>query len=120
MSDSATDNRPLTADEYQLIRWMLKNGAPDKKQFLTQLEIASVTPCRCPCGCASIELSIAGQDKPTGGLQALEEFMFGTDDNLNGIFVYAKNGVLAGVEVYGMAGEAARSLPRPEELRSYG
>jgi hypothetical protein len=98
---------------------MLENDDSDATQFLIQLESASVAPWRCPCGCASIDLLIAGHTKPKSGTHPLADFIFGIDEDLNGIFVYEMGGVLAGVEVYGMAGEAAKSLPQPESLRPF-
>jgi hypothetical protein len=53
-------NRPLTTAEEHLIRWMLEHGTPEAKAFLLQVEKAEVTPERCPCGCASINLSVQG------------------------------------------------------------
>jgi hypothetical protein len=113
-------DRPLTPDETQLIRWMLEHGNPEAQVFIPQLEKAKATPWRCPCGCASINLSIDGQPEPAGGLHVLADFMFGTDADLSGIFVFEKSGILAGLEVYGLATEALKILPFPEALRPFG
>jgi hypothetical protein len=112
-------DRPLTPDEEQLIRWMLEPGTPEAQAFLWQLEKAKATTWRCPCGCASINLSIDGLPQPSGGLHILADFVFGTDDDLSGAFVFEKSGVLAGLEVYGLAGEAPQALPSPESLRLF-
>jgi hypothetical protein len=112
-------NRPLTDAEKHLIRWMLEHGTQEAKAFLSQLDQAQVTPWRCPCGCASINLSIQDNPAPSGGLHPLADFIFGSDMNLSGIFVYEKSGVLAGLEVYGMAGDAPESLPTPDSLRAF-
>jgi hypothetical protein len=76
-------DRPLTPDEEQLIRWMLEHGAPEAQAFLSQLEKAKATAWRCPCGCASINLSIDGLPVPSGGLHILADFIFGADDDLS-------------------------------------
>lgn len=110
---------PLTSDEEQLIRWMLEHGTSEAQPFLSQLEKAKVTAWRCPCGCASINLSIDGLPEPSGGLNILGDFIFGTHDDLSGAFVFEKNGILAGLEVYGLAGEAPRTLPLPASLRPF-
>ncbi len=110
-------NRQLTPAEEQLIRWMLENGNSEARAFPPQLEKAQVTPYRCPCGCASIDLSIAGLPEPAGGLHILADFIFGTDNDLSGIFVFEKSGVLAGLEVYGLAGDAPKNLPPVGSLR---
>lgn len=112
-------NRQLTTPEEHLIRWMLEHGTPEARAFLDQLEKAEVTPWRCLCGCASINLSIRDHPEPFGGMKTLADFIFGGDDDLSGIFLYAQNGVLAGLEVYGLAGDAPKSLPLPESLRPF-
>jgi len=98
---------------------MLEHGDPQARAFLSQMEKAKATSWRCPCGCASISLSIDGLPEPSGGLHILADFIFGTDDDLSGAFVFEKNGVLAGLEIYGLAGEAPKALPLPESLRLF-
>jgi len=110
-------NRQLTSAEEQLIRWLLEHGNPEARDFLPQLGKAQVTPYRCPCGCASINLSIEGFPDPSGGLHILADFVFGTESDLNGIFVFERSGVLAGLEVYGLTGDAPKTLPLSGSLR---
>jgi hypothetical protein len=112
-------NRPLTAAEEQLVRWMLEHGKPGARGFLPQLEKAQVTDWRCSCGCASINFSVAGFPEPSGGIHPLADFVFGTGEDLSGIFVFEQSGVLAGVEVYGLAGDAPKTLPSSNELRLF-
>jgi hypothetical protein len=112
-------DRRLTPEEADLIRWMLEHGNPEAKAFLPQLEKANATPWRCPCGCASVNLSIDGQPEPSGSLHILADFVFGTDADLSGVFVFEKSGILAGLEVYGLATEAPKTLPLPEALRPF-
>jgi hypothetical protein len=80
---------------------------------------AKATAWCCPCGCASINLSIDDLPEPSGGLNILADFIFGTDDDLSGASVFEKSGVLAGFEVYGLAGEAPKTLPLPMSLRPF-
>ena len=112
-------NRELTTAEKYLIRWMLEHGKTEARAFLPQLEKAQVTPWRCACGCASINLKVEGFPAPTGGIHPLADFIFGADADLSGIFIYEQNGVLAGLEVYGLAGDAPKLLPSPESLRPF-
>jgi hypothetical protein len=49
----------------------------------------------------------------------LADFVFGTDADLSGVFVFEKSGILAGLEVYGLATEAPKTLPLPEALRPF-
>ena len=112
-------NRELSRSEDQLIRWMLEHGTSEARAFLVQLEKAKATSWRCPCGCASIDLVIGGTPEPSGGLHILADFVFGKENDLSGIFVFEKSGLLAGLEVYGLAGEAPKVLPLPESLRPF-
>jgi hypothetical protein len=112
-------NRELTDHERHLVRWMLEHGVPEAAAFLPQLELAEVTPWRCPCGCASINFQIRGKPVAPPGAHPIAEFVFGEKDAPSGIFVFEKDGILSGLEVYGLAGDAPKSLPNPEELRPF-
>jgi hypothetical protein len=111
--------RPLTPTEESLIRWMLEHGHPDARAFLPQLERVSVADSQCPCGCASIDLSVVGAPEPTGGPHILADFLFGDATDLSGVAVFQKHGFLAGLEVYGLAGDAPKELPPPDILRPF-
>lgn len=50
-------------------------------------------------------------------MQILADFVYGGEDDLCGAFVFAEGGVLAGLEVYGLAVDAPKELPAPEVLR---
>ena len=50
-------------------------------------------------------------------MNILADFIFGTDKELSGIFVWEERGVLAGLEVYGLAGDAPKTLPSSDALR---
>jgi hypothetical protein len=120
MSDADGDRRPLTTDERRLVQWMLEQSGPGGLEFLRQLELACVSSWHCPCGCASINLIVDGQPPPSGNVHPLADFVFGEGDGVSGIFVFERGGVLAGVEVYGLAGDAPKSLPPPTSLRPFG
>ena len=111
--------RSLTHTEKSLIRWMLDHGRPGARAFLPQLEQATVTDWQCPCGCASINRSVVGAPEISGGLRLLADFLFGGATDLSGVFVYEKHGFLAGLEVYGLAGDAPKELPPPDILRPF-
>lgn len=119
MPEKVSADRPLTPEEHHLVRWMLENGKPEAKQYVLQLDAATVTPWRCLCGCASFNLAIEGRAAPTGGMQILGDFVFGEGEGQCGIFVFAQDGTLAGVEAYGFAGDAPKVLPTPEDLRPF-
>ncbi|TVP97409.1 MAG: hypothetical protein EA381_15010 [Planctomycetaceae bacterium] len=113
-------NRRLTAQERRLVRWMLEHGSPEAADYLPQLDQAEVTPWKCGCGCASVNFQIHGHREASPAVHPIADFIFGEGDTLNGIFVYEMNGILSGLEVYGLTGDAPKSLPRPEDLRPFG
>jgi len=114
---TAGETRPLTDQERRLARWMLEHGNDDARDYLGQLEIADATTWRCPCGCVSFNFKIAGRPEAPPGVHVLGDFIFGDRTNLAGIFIFASGGILSGLEVYGMAGEAPVILPEAESLR---
>jgi hypothetical protein len=114
---SEEHNRRLTDEERQLARWMLEHGTPEARQYLHQLQLAEVTPWRCPCGCASISFQIKGHPKAPLGVHVLADFLVGEGESQRGAFIFSSQGLLSGLEVYGFAADAPRHLPRPEELR---
>jgi len=98
---------------------MLQHGKPEGQAFLSQVERAEATPYRCSCGCAGINLCVDNALEPAGTLHILADFIFGTEEDLSGIFIFEKSGVLAGLEVYGLAGQAPKALPAIESLRPF-
>lgn len=120
MTQPASNDRPLSDEERNLVRWMLEHGSAKSRTFLPQLDLARVTSWRCPCGCASIDFVINGHPKnSSGGMHLIADFIFGNEADLSGIFVFERNGVLAGLEVYGLTGNAPKSLPHPDTLRPF-
>lgn len=107
----------MTEAERQLAKWMLENGTPEAIEYLGQLDRAEVTPYKCPCGCATINIQIQGHPEPPPGVHILGDFMVGHDDEIFGIFIFSSAGLLSGIEVYSLAAEAPDTLPSPEQLR---
>jgi hypothetical protein len=102
--------RILTPHERAVSEWLLTNGdmpEGERTKFLAQLERAVVIR-QCTCGCASIDFRIEGLPEPKADFCFLGDFV--TAENNYGMFVFAKEGVLAGVEVYQMAAERPSSV----------
>ncbi|AEA63197.1 hypothetical protein [Burkholderia gladioli] len=112
-------DRPLSASEMSLARWMLEHGEPKAREFFEQLAEAEVTPWRRPCGCGSINFQIKGRDPAPPGVHILGDFIFGPDDEPAGIFIFESGGLLSGIEVYGLAGNPPAELPREDALRPF-
>jgi len=117
---TSSSNRPLSNEECELALWMLRHGGPDSERYISQLDQAEVTSWRCPCGCASFNFQIRGKPLARPGVHVLGDFVFGDDEKLRGIFIFESGGILSGVEVCGMAGDAPTSLPNIGDLRPLG
>jgi hypothetical protein len=113
------EDRPLTAQEAALVRWLLEHGNPDAAGFIPQLADAWVVS-RCPCGCASIDFAIGGMVPPAGaGMHVLSDYLWQAADGAQcGVFLFACGGQLAGMEVWSVDGmQTVGSLPAIEQLR---
>src|SRR5262245_56930949 len=90
------EDRPLTAHETALVRWMLEHGTAAAAGFLPQLATAQVVS-RCYCGCASVDFSVGGVVPPRGQpLGILADFEYRTaEGHLRGAFVFERAGLLA-------------------------
>lgn len=116
---SSVQTRPLTIEERHLAKWMLENGSAEAQQYLQQMDLAEATSWKCPCGCASINFRVKGHPEPPPSVHILGDYLLGTRENLSGAFIFSSEGVLSGIELYGLSGDAPRVLPHPEELRRY-
>lgn len=124
MSDhplSIPADRPLTSEERVLVRWLLEhaNSKRDSREFLSQLEQARVVS-QCSCGCASVDFAIGEQVPPNAEpLDILSDYWWEDKSGAKfGVFVFAKAGLLAGIEVYSIDGLAnADKLPRTDSLK---
>lgn len=115
------ENRPLSDKEAELVRWLLENGTEASINYLSQIDKAWVVS-RCGCGCASIDFSIDGTppDKKAG-MDVLSDHCWETGgQNLCGVFLFARDKKLAGLEVWSIDGMvSAPQLPDPDELRPF-
>jgi len=111
--------RPLTEDEMRLARWILENGASEACGYIEQLAVAEATDWRCPCGCASFNFKIGALPVAPPGVHILGDYLVGDESTLAGAFIFESGGILSGVELYGLAGDAPKSIPTPEGLRRF-
>ena len=116
------EDRPLSADEYALTRWLLEHGLPGADAHLGALDRARVVG-RCGCGCASVDFAVDDREPPRNAtFEVLADYQWrDAAGHLGGVFAFARAGVLAGVEVWSIDGEAATDdLPGPEALEPLG
>ena len=119
MNTEIPDDRELMPTERSLISWLLQHGYDGASDFLPQLNDTRVTS-RCYCGCASINFAI--NDKVPGigpGIKVLSDYEWlDSDGHLFGVFVFARSGLLAGLEIWSQDLLAtANTLPQVEQLR---
>ena len=111
------DHRALSDDERALVGWMLEHGESNATSFLPQLEQASVSS-RCRCGCASVNFSVAGKESSVTGMDILSDYVWeDAEGHKFGAFVFARGGLLAGLDLYSVDGAVTPTwLPKPEQL----
>jgi hypothetical protein len=117
-----SEDRPLSQDERALVRWLIEHGEPEASRFLSQLDDARVTS-RCGCGCASVNFAVRGQTPScASGLDVLSDYYWHDGEgHALGVFVFACEETLAGLELYSMDGlSSAGVLPRHEQLIPVG
>ncbi len=108
-------DRRLTADELGVVRWLLEHGEGDNTGYLKQLQRARVANV-CGCGCASIDFSIDGQPPSTSGMRILSDHRWRDDEgNLYGAFVFEREGLLAGLDLWSIDGRSTPDAMPPLE-----
>ena len=111
------DERRAAAQEITLVRWLLEHGTPPAAVHLSNLDDLRVVS-RCACGCASVDFVHV----PGAGLEILSDYRWQDEHgHLFGVFLFAKSGRLAGLELYSIDGLATpTSLPDTGVLEPAG
>jgi hypothetical protein len=76
---------------------MLDNGTSEAATYVDQLLRAEAPP----------------------GVHILGDYLIGDDAHRSGAFIFQSGGILSGLELYGLAGDAPKSIPMPHELRRF-
>ena len=97
---------------------MIDHGTGDKELYRSQLAQATVVNA-CDCGCPSIDFAIGGKEpEARTEMEILGDYFYGNENELCGVFVFACNGQLAGIEFYTLAAEEVPpGIPLPDSLR---
>jgi hypothetical protein len=106
--------RDLTTREREALIWLLENGRPDARPYLSQISSLRVTS-DCTCGCASINFV----DDAAGAIEILSDYQGTTQEGTPvSLFAFAKLGRLAGIEIWWPDGrEVSRDVPQVEDLK---
>lgn len=114
--------RALTETESNFVEWLLSHGDERAQAFLPQIKNAQVIGI-CGCGCASLDFSIHGVSHyGKAGMEILCDYGWRSAENaLFGVFAFACNGFLAGVDLWSIDSEStATELPNVEFLTCLG
>ena len=106
------EERPLSDAERGLVHWLLEHGTASAQPYLSQVTHLRV---KSRCGCASINFT--QPFRPAGDV--LSEYQWhDAAGQLNGIFVWASGGELAGLDLWSIdGGSTPIGLPVPSQLR---
>ena len=120
-SSSIDVDRPLASNELAVVQWLLEHGDGDNSLFLEQLKSARVVRL-CGCGCASIDFSISGKRPQHFAMRVLSDHQWRNDQgHLFGAFVFEQDGLLAGLDLWSVDGQAMPdSMPPLESLVPFG
>ena len=116
MLDSSPQWRDTTSSERELIETILLADFSGREEIAQQLRGARVRDdCACGCGSFAVQPTTDSARTRTSGVVFEAE---GKDDadNLVGLFVMVRDGLVEYIECWGMATNAA-SLPRPDTLK---
>lgn len=120
VSEPLSIDRLPSAAELALLTWLLNHGNARGQKTLDQLPAIRVIS-QCKCGCASVDFSVAGKvPSHKAGMEVVSDYWWRTDaGHLCGAFVFLREGLLAGVDLWSMDGqEIPSTLPAIEKLRS--
>jgi hypothetical protein len=101
------ENRDLTSAERSLTRWLLEHGGGRAKEFHEYVDRIHVIS-KCRCGCASVNFELDGRGwHSRGGMEILSDYQWHDAAGRRfGVFVFAKDEALAGLEVWSIDGLA--------------
>ena len=109
-------SRPPSAEEYQLIQWLLIRSGPQAKAFFPQLEEVQVCGV-CTCGCPTIHLMVPEHiPAVTSGGRLLGDCVGEVNGVDVGVLLFQANGRLSMLEIYAF-GENPSPFPLPEASR---
>jgi hypothetical protein len=115
------ERRPLTEEERKLLEWLLTNGSPDAKSYLSRLANMNVVG-KCTCGCPTIDLALGDREqRKTAPSTILAGFVGKSPEGVEvGVIVHAREGEISELEVYALPDwKQPFNLPSVESLKQF-
>jgi hypothetical protein len=99
------ENRRLSAQERELLDWLMSNGTPEAANYVSQIDELRVIG-RCKCGCPTVDFGLGDPPRgTTGGSQILADFYGITPEGIAvGVILHAREGQVSEMEIYSTAG----------------
>jgi hypothetical protein len=112
--------RQLTLHEKKLVSWLLEQNNDAFEKYQNQIK-ELIVKSKCPCGCASIDFSYRNTDplhQTNSNFKIISDYKWKDEKyNLYGIFLFSKNDILAGLEVWSIDGNSTPTkLPNHSSL----
>lgn len=112
-------SRPLTREEAELLRWLLKHGSAGAEELGSQIEKLTVIG-KCTCGCPTIYFAHDGEPVKRKGERLISDHLAEVDGMPVGVMVFQSNGILSSLEVYSLPGtEKTFGLPAVASILGY-
>lgn len=107
-----SQNRPVTAEEAVLIRWLLEHGDDQTRQFIPQVNSLAVVS-KCTCGCPTVDFQTSNRSEARLICDVLGE----VDGQRVGVLLFQAEGELSCLEIHAMAAtNQPFGLPKIETL----
>jgi hypothetical protein len=115
------ERRPLTEEERKLLEWLLANGSPEAKPYISQIANVNVVG-KCTCGCPTIDLALGNREqRKTAPSIILADFIGKTPEGIEvGVIVDAREGEISELELYAIPDwKGPFNLPSIESLKQF-
>jgi hypothetical protein len=115
------DPRPLTDRERLLLGELLRHGTRAADPYAGQLPQVTVVS-RCPCGCPTLDLAVAGRSASLGSPSTILAAAGGVSPEgvPFEIIVHGRDGIISELEAYSLTGEVPFTLSEIEDIEFFG
>jgi hypothetical protein len=115
------ERRPLTEEERILLEWLLANGNPEAKPYVSQIANVNVVG-KCTCGCPTIDLALGDHEqRKTAPSIILADFVGKAPEGIEvGVILHAREAEISELEVYAISDwKGPFNLPTVESLKQF-